>query len=273
MAVIPCHAQISPFHNTKGAPKSSVNLLFTVFLQLPPELRLLIWEFCLPQARNLFIQGANQKLLRNSSNPPAYVSKGNAPPLVFQICHESRSVALKHYHHLFQSTQVPSPGIWIRPKFDIIEFDCADFRDLARNNVLSELQPIQKLGLRGVFLRYDFLSTHELIFAAMPNLKILELVVWRDARHGYDTFSKVALDMVRQICGLSIWHDRTTMPIVRILDWGNGAMATLTGQSNGRVGIRHDGDEVFFSGYISWWHGSWIQRKAKVDNAPGLVHL
>jgi hypothetical protein len=144
---------------------------------------------------------------------------------------------------------------------DIVEFDSWDFTELLRHDILlAELQPIQKLVLRSVDYRANFLSTHLLAFTALTNLRILELVIWRDSTYGFDTFVKVILDLVRQVDRLPMQMWRRSMPVLRILDWGNGGMATLRRRGDGSMEVTNDGEEVFFSGCTSWWHGSWMKK-------------
>ena len=61
---------------------------FPQFPALPPELRTLIWELCLPS-----------HVIRLSRLAPTTLSRNNRrkPPLIARVCHESRAVALANH--------------------------------------------------------------------------------------------------------------------------------------------------------------------------------
>jgi hypothetical protein len=85
---------------------------FHLFPRLPPELRRKIWRHALPSPRIMsidFIQRPHQSIPQFEPNHP--------PPVLLQVCHESREVALENYELAFEaqgpcgsSQQAPTGG-------------------------------------------------------------------------------------------------------------------------------------------------------------------
>lgn len=67
---------------------------FTLFSELPPELRLKIWDFAAfaePRIVDVFLDW-----------PPRYAFARTPLPSIFAICHDSRTVAFQHYKISFE---------------------------------------------------------------------------------------------------------------------------------------------------------------------------
>src|SRR5277367_5050976 len=67
---------------------------FPRFLELPSEIRLNIWKYCLPGPRAVELEYGERAELLYSKYPP---------PITLSICRESRTEALKHYELAFNS--------------------------------------------------------------------------------------------------------------------------------------------------------------------------
>ena len=80
--------------DVEGLPKQPT-LGFPQFRRLPIELRLRIWDMTIPQ-RKLFCYFADDYHIFDDNNQPGYLPVHKlSPPVVSQICKESRSVALR----------------------------------------------------------------------------------------------------------------------------------------------------------------------------------
>ncbi|KAI1465920.1 uncharacterized protein F4812DRAFT_460899 [Daldinia caldariorum] len=89
---------------------------FTCFKNLPPELRLQIWEECLP-SRSVPMHDSTHRDVEadlEHTAPPA----GPLPPLIGRVCRESRDVALKHGS--VQKTAFWDTPVWFNRKTDHI---------------------------------------------------------------------------------------------------------------------------------------------------------
>jgi hypothetical protein len=110
---------------------------FTLFPNLPPEIRLRIWE----------IVASEPNTVELSCTPTAaHIPTGrwfshSTPPILFKICSESRSVALMQYSTLNFSPEqisIPWPKLYINFAVDTLWL-CADLhilwaKDLLENN-------------------------------------------------------------------------------------------------------------------------------------------
>jgi hypothetical protein len=67
---------------------------FLKFMDLPVEIRLLIWEFALPDGRVHELHPC-VKLLENGKM--MFRSNHSTPPTLLSVCHESRMVTMEHY--------------------------------------------------------------------------------------------------------------------------------------------------------------------------------
>jgi hypothetical protein len=123
---------------------------FTCFGKLPVEVRVIIWRFCFPRRREVYVKSGFDSLridtFRYSSHHP--------PPLVFRVNSESRALSLKHYCVLLQDIHRPDRRVYFHPSLDTVVFlDLDPLRDgsmLARasERLLTTFQNIQSLKLR-----------------------------------------------------------------------------------------------------------------------------
>jgi hypothetical protein len=83
---------------------------FTLFLQLPSELRLKIWKTMLPGPRTVNVQYRMKYEQFDGKNISAFTgwTSPDPVPVALQICQESREEALKHYQISFRSYFHPS---------------------------------------------------------------------------------------------------------------------------------------------------------------------
>jgi hypothetical protein len=160
-------------------PKSSMSS-FTCFKELPPELRLKIWEHALPGRRVVDI---NLSISRDRITTAK-------PPILLFVCFESRSVVLDHYVVTFKPSKHPA-GTYISPHLDTILllppcpttyyqlpkcFECFHFdyhSRLSRYDTLSA-QYIQNValydfGLEGLGSVWKFFSAMEKLTVAVDD--------------------------------------------------------------------------------------------------------
>ncbi|KAJ5634873.1 hypothetical protein N7528_002715 [Penicillium herquei] len=79
---------------------------FTLFSLLPTEIRLLIWEFCIPH-RLVELMLASTDLEINTNCELDWTSRQiSLPPIITRVCRESRNVALK------TGAQLTAPSAW-----------------------------------------------------------------------------------------------------------------------------------------------------------------
>jgi hypothetical protein len=92
----PAHAakSVSLSHPHEDASTTPSALCFPRFPELPTEIRLKIWESCLPDPRALEVDYGDRSEFLRCKYPP---------PIALQICRESRAEALKHYELVFDS--------------------------------------------------------------------------------------------------------------------------------------------------------------------------
>ncbi|ELR07779.1 hypothetical protein VC83_01113 [Pseudogymnoascus destructans] len=113
-----------------SAPVKQRTQRFKFFPNLPSEIRLMVWNFCLPgprvldvKMRRIFFRASTGKV----TNSPRFMSSLDHP-VILHICSESRSVALKHYTLAFPNTMrlktKTSPAqIYIDFSIDMVWFD------------------------------------------------------------------------------------------------------------------------------------------------------
>lgn len=82
---------------------------FTLFPLLPTELRLKIWNLTIPGPRTVTIHYKTRPLKKHQGNafPSSRWISPDPNPLPLQICHESRTIALKSYTAAFGSHACP----------------------------------------------------------------------------------------------------------------------------------------------------------------------
>lgn len=79
--------------------------IFSVFPDLPTEIRLKIWTIILPGPRTIAIQYKTKTSNYNGKDVSVFTGwiSPDPPPIALSICQESRSEALKHYQTAFGS--------------------------------------------------------------------------------------------------------------------------------------------------------------------------
>lgn len=100
---------------------------FTYFPQLPVELRRMIWEFCIPR-RVVELEIPIKSILSETNCDLSWTNRQiSVPPLIRQVCRESRKVALENGGPLqdySESVQVnfnwKATDAWFSPKYDIV---------------------------------------------------------------------------------------------------------------------------------------------------------
>jgi len=154
--------------------------VFTLFTNLPSELRIKIWKHSSPPPRVVPV-----RFQRNSGQ---YTSN-SAPPTMLHVSSESRSIFLSNYTKLMLSPKYNSI-VFVNFDIDTIFFDSLDCSpdgdlslDLARSphrdRILSCAIDSQVWEVLRVF-KYDPLSE----VTMMPNLRTIALVMQRDHDNG-----------------------------------------------------------------------------------------
>ncbi|OJD27146.1 hypothetical protein ACJ73_01454 [Blastomyces percursus] len=124
-------------------------------MELPPEIRVLVWKDALP----------NRRVLRISELPASGYEPGEKmfcsarPPVLLHVCVESREVALAHFKPFFREkceSKMPRP-IYFRPKLDILYIDVRTPDDISEEypevneieSIAIQIRPPRSIDLRG----------------------------------------------------------------------------------------------------------------------------
>lgn len=123
----------------------------TSFMELPFELRMLIWESAIPDQRVLRIcEVPNTRDDDHEPGEPGLTFFCSArPPVLFHICRESRKVALAHFKPFFEKKtsqdEIARP-IYFRPKVDILYID-ADRGPGAISPIYPEVTEVESIAI------------------------------------------------------------------------------------------------------------------------------
>lgn len=110
----PCSKSLRTSINNK------LNKNFHQFSEFPIEIRLLIWEYALPNGRVHELHPCT-KLLENGRM--MFRSNHSTPPVLFSTCRESRKVAFQHYQLMIYNTPSGTKGIrkfYFNPRTDTL---------------------------------------------------------------------------------------------------------------------------------------------------------
>lgn len=107
----------SPSHTTKSAARRRI--LFT----LPCEVRLMIWQQCIPGPRELVARPRYGSRTGNEASRWIFRVKRTSSPPVLQICNESRASALRIGGFAFKGTLAADTGLWWNPTQDTLLLD------------------------------------------------------------------------------------------------------------------------------------------------------
>jgi len=112
---------------------------FTLFPELPFELRLKIWSYIAPGPRVVGINYRNQRVKRRGQNVTFLHNRAgwNSPdpvPVILHICHESRTEGLKSLRTTFGSHWFPGE-VYFDFERDTLHFGHGKARDYLNNNV------------------------------------------------------------------------------------------------------------------------------------------
>ncbi|KAJ2896612.1 uncharacterized protein MKZ38_005402 [Zalerion maritima] len=181
--------------------------VFHFFSQLPPELRLKVWQYSQPRGRAVPVHLDNSPLYERQCYP-GRSSRGCVSPAQIpsnlHVSHEARSESLKRYALSFGLCQGPGQ-IFFNPEEDILYFgECEDqwetesqFRLFTTMVDPEELELVQRAAINDAIfwsepeyissiaarLTVDIIDT---IRTKLPNLKEL-IFVSRDSNPSYST--------------------------------------------------------------------------------------
>ncbi|OAQ63828.1 hypothetical protein VFPFJ_11358 [Purpureocillium lilacinum] len=130
------------------------DLTFFSFMDLPPELRSLIWERALPDRRIIYITVLDTPA--TCLNPKRILFCLARPPAILHACRESRDVALTCFQLFFNTRftsidgsfeiELISRPIYLRPKIDILYFDTMDCFSFAQR--YPEIHQVTSFAIR-----------------------------------------------------------------------------------------------------------------------------
>lgn len=190
---------------------------FKFFPKLPTEIRLMIWDFCLPgprvvdvKIRRCFFRASTRKVFKL----PRFISSLDHPAIL-HICSESRLLALKHYKLAFPNTMKTkaetSPArIYIDFSIDTVWFDNLHYFPTqwdyaARPSPNTDLAKIRFLVMRHCVDRVVMDSTKSLTPGFVPALEAIY-----EVDHRIKNPHPVSLDVKRQLHSkplAKLWKD------------------------------------------------------------------
>lgn len=157
-----------PSHNNKsrkridGAMKSTSlstkpkrATSFTKFGELPPELRVTIWQLAMPEARTVVIQSPYTKRSRGPTSLESLLPgsqdtwrSATQIPALLHVNSEARYEALKHYS-LSLGVGAAQPRIYVDFKHDTVFFGDAELKSECSSlwNKTQDLDKIQRLAI------------------------------------------------------------------------------------------------------------------------------
>jgi hypothetical protein len=133
-----------------------VDYSFTKFVELPKEIRLLIWEFALPGPRVVLFEPV---LFEEGPDGSFYSFKTQASIILFQVCRESYDVASKVYQK-YLLTDSPYSGLWFNHQLDMIYINHT--RNINPRKPLAQLEEFaEQAETFAVFFRPDVLCPQD----------------------------------------------------------------------------------------------------------------
>ncbi|KAJ6785037.1 hypothetical protein PWT90_05886 [Aphanocladium album] len=157
---------------------------FPLFSQLPPELRLRIWNYSLPSTRIVPVRcGADD--LTPGSTPSLAAATGCTTtipsPANLHICTESRAEAAKSYHRCFGFARRPG-HIYFDPDHDVLYFGPrkgymatdAQFRTFMALCDPDELAAVRRIAISDSLFWID--STYRSMTAASLTMDVLRII-------------------------------------------------------------------------------------------------
>jgi len=111
---------------------------FPQFLQLPPEIRIQIWELCLPRrVLDIDLPDVYATDPAHFSNEDDYdifqlmcqfrhchVKRNVEPPILLRVCQETRDIVLRNGHYIDSpSYDRCIPRLWVQPKRDVLNLN------------------------------------------------------------------------------------------------------------------------------------------------------
>ncbi|TPX17569.1 uncharacterized protein E0L32_012132 [Thyridium curvatum] len=156
------------------SPEGSPCTSFTCFPQLPNEVRIIIWKFCIPRRiiDIAWLGSVNNYvgIFRREQISMAYRSL--RAPVITRVCSESRKVVVQEGGHMHIINRGGSHYIWINPKYDMFQeiqrwtgnYPYTSLYRTERTRQLHSTEPISWLACEK-----DDTGTHQLdIDALMP---------------------------------------------------------------------------------------------------------
>ncbi|KAI1653318.1 hypothetical protein F4813DRAFT_393766 [Daldinia decipiens] len=159
---------------------------FPKFRSLPAELRLMIWAYCLPcrvvqMHDSAYLWSQSSRIQKRIRTAPAMSAK---PPLITQVCQESRAFALANGR--VEKTAFWNTPVWFNRKTDTIHIDEDSYRKFGRREDgsgedaepgLQELVECSSIPLsvsRSIFLGFDPIHPRGSDFARWSLRHIIE---------------------------------------------------------------------------------------------------
>jgi hypothetical protein len=148
---------------------------FTLFPELPPELRLKIWELAIPNQRVVQLQGYKP----SDSLPLGVITSREGVPAMMSVSREARSVALKFYTMI--SITAARQRVYFSTDRDIFCFTtklpfCLFFDTVFQSEWNTMAREISHIMLVAATPVYEFKRTYTLI-SAFRELESLTCVI------------------------------------------------------------------------------------------------
>lgn len=174
-----CHPDSAPLNLPVLERDQPGTKPFAQFATFPTELRLLIWQFASHLERIIEIQYINRSTgFKHSSSPRG--------PAILQVCHESRTEALKVYRKCFGTKKLPK-SLYVNPSSDVLFFRAVErtqaWRCIRGPNSLwrDELVNVRRIAF--ISKPTECLKFLKKMVCSFPNLEEL-IILWWDGVDG-----------------------------------------------------------------------------------------
>ncbi|KAH8601551.1 hypothetical protein B0O99DRAFT_606892 [Bisporella sp. PMI_857] len=198
----------------KSKKKSTRNLSFMLFTELPPELRIQIWVFSLPKGRIVGLEQYYQWIPRpiqrsgtsassiheiqhttstsqaNDQESVVVYRSQTHVPTIYAVCRESRAVVEQFYTKAFGTEN--SPGTWIDFRTDALYLprELCEYGSGFYETFWKDIKQVKSLAISGIWSPYseDPSPLHQLdtvndISEALAKFGNLEWLMLVDAQH------------------------------------------------------------------------------------------
>jgi hypothetical protein len=182
---------------------------FTLFPELPLELRRMIWRQALPGPRYVELRTA-AKFVDSSGrhvyeNDPQYLifTAVEKAPVLFSTCHEARTEVVKVYRP-FKGIKKNSGSVWLDPRTDVLcfryDYFMAEVHDalLLMDSALRE--SLESITVDAYVIQDDWYEIHDDLVSLLPSLKEIHITDLKNP--GYEEYDRKKAVIALNVLGV-----------------------------------------------------------------------